>query len=84
MNKLKLSGALYSLILDPPRKGCSSEVLEAVNKAPFEKIAYISCNPSTLSRDLQILQKEYKILSVTPFDMFPQTRHVETLVLLSK
>ena len=70
-----------ALILDPPRRGCDESVLRA---AAFERIVYVSCNPQSLARDLKILSDSYDVVSVTPFDMFPQTANVETLVLLSK
>lgn len=73
-----------ALVLDPPRKGCDKRVLDAVNGADFERIAYISCNPQTLARDLKVLGDKYAIASVTPFDMFPQTSNVETLVTLKR
>ncbi len=73
-----------ALILDPPRKGCDQVVLQSACDANFERIAYISCNPQTLARDLKILCTNYDILSVTPYDMFPQTDNVETLVILSR
>ncbi len=74
-----------SLLLNPPRKGCDPKVLSALAKSPPKEILYISCNPTTLARDLQILlQLPYKIDHVKPFDMFPQTSHVETFVKLSR
>lgn len=72
------------LFLDPPRKGVDEKVLDATLDAEPEKIVYISCNPSTLARDLAILSKKYTVTSVTPYDMFPQTSHVETVVCLTK
>ena len=71
-----------ALILDPPRRGCDREVLESATG--FDKIVYISCNPQTLARDLNILSKSFEIDSIQPYDMFPQTSNVETLVVLSK
>ena len=71
------------IVLDPPRTGCSSEVISAVNDSAASRIVYVSCNPSTLARDLSRLTN-YAPVAVTPFDMFPNTCHVETLVLLSK
>lgn len=73
-----------ALILDPPRKGCDGGVLQAVKESGFEKIIYVSCNPQTLARDLKTLCDTYEIKSVTPYDMFAQTSHVETLVVLRK
>ena len=73
-----------NIILDPPRKGCDSRVLNALNSLDTPHgLYYISCNPATLTRDLKIL-KNYKIEYVKPYDMFPQTKHVETLVCLTR
>lgn len=74
--------AKKALILDPPRRGCDREVLECADG--FDRIVYISCNPQTLARDIKILSAKYDLTYVQPFDMFPQTANVETLVLLSK
>ncbi|MDE6302188.1 MAG: hypothetical protein K2M36_01185, partial [Clostridia bacterium] len=71
-----------ALILDPPRRGCDREVLDCA--VGFERIVYISCNPQTLARDLKILSDNYEVVSVQPYDMFPQTANVETLVVLSQ
>ncbi len=68
------------VVLNPPRKGCERSVLE---KLSVKKIIYVSCDPATLARDLSILSN-YKIESVQPFDMFPQTAHVETVVSLAR
>ncbi len=73
-----------AIILDPPRKGCSEEVLNSILKIKPEKIVYVSCNPSTLSRDLNKLCQIYEIKKVKIVDMFPQTVHMETVVLLEK
>lgn len=72
------------VVIDPPRKGCDERVLRAMLAASPTKIVYISCNPATLARDLRILSEGYDIKSVTPYDMFPNTKHVETLVCLEK
>lgn len=73
-----------ALILDPPRKGCDGQVLQCALSAKFDRILYISCNPQTLARDLKILREEYCINSVVPYDMFPQTSHIETLICLKR
>ncbi len=83
------------VVLDPPRKGCGPEVLEALLKLSPKYVIYVSCNPSTLARDLRILQDGlmltregktvhlgYKVKRVKPFDLFPQTYHVETVATL--
>ena len=73
-----------TLVLDPPRKGCDNKTLVAINRSLPDKIIYISCNPATLARDLKVLMLNYNVNSITPFDMFPQTANVETLVVLNK
>ncbi len=77
---------LDRIILDPPRKGCSPELLTMLaEKAPDAKILYISCNPDTLARDLALLETlGYRAGTVQPVDLFPRTGHVETVCLLSK
>ena len=71
-----------AVVLDPPRKGCSSKVIEAIKALEPEKIIYVSCNPATLARDLAKLTS-YKIGAIHVVDMFPQTQHVETAVHLT-
>ncbi len=75
----------FTVVLDPPRKGADPKVLNAICKSAPRKIIYLSCNPSTLARDLKILlAANYRLTSVTPYDMFPCTSHVETLAILEK
>ncbi|KUJ90359.1 MAG: TrmA family RNA methyltransferase [Thermoanaerobacter thermocopriae] len=72
------------VIIDPPRKGCDTSVLEAVIKMNPKKIVYVSCNPSTLARDLRYLEDNgYKTMEVQPVDMFPYTYHVESVCLIT-
>ncbi len=72
-------------ILDPPRKGCSRELLDFLSDMPCDKIVYISCNPDTLARDAKILcDKGYKMSDVYIYDMFPRTGHVESVVCLTR
>lgn len=73
-----------TLIVDPPRSGLNLPMKEAILKDEPETLIYISCNPATLGKDLQVLQKKYEIKTVQPFDFFSQTAHVETAVLLQK
>ena len=70
------------IITDPPRAGMHSNVVEQILNLGAKKIVYVSCNPSTQARDLQILDEKYKILEVQPVDMFPHTHHVENIVKL--
>lgn len=74
--KMKIDG----IVLDPPRAGCDKKVLESIIGAKIPKIVYISCSPQSLARDLKILSAVYQIENVKPFDMFPQTHHVESVV----
>ena len=72
------------VIADPPRKGCSEDLLEIIaNDFSPERIVYVSCDPATLARDVNLLsQKGYELKEYTPFDLFPSTSHVETVALL--
>jgi 23S rRNA (uracil1939-C5)-methyltransferase len=72
------------IITDPPRAGMHEDVIKIIVTAAPDKIVYISCNPSTQSRDIQLLSKDYHVAAVQPVDMFPQTHHVENVVLLKR
>ncbi len=72
------------IITDPPRAGMHQDVVDTILFAAPERIVYVSCNPATQARDLQLLDKEYKITAVQPVDMFPHTQHVENVVLLER
>ncbi len=76
-------GSAQTLIVDPPRKGCSEQVIDAISKMKVERLIYVSCNPATLARDLARLT-DYSIKAIKVIDMFPQTAHVETAVLLER
>ena len=80
----ELEDDVDALILDPPRVGCHPAALKAVlNKKP-QKIAYVSCDPKSLARDLDILVKGgYTVQGISPVDMFPQTYHVECVATLN-
>lgn len=73
------------VIVDPPRKGCEKEVIDTIiNMAP-QKVVYVSCNPSTLARDIKLLESGgYKVKNVQPVDMFPWSVHTEVVVKLEK
>lgn len=70
------------IITDPPRAGMHEEVIKVLCETKAPRIVYVSCNPSTQARDLAALDSSYKVLEVQPVDMFPQTHHVENVVLL--
>jgi len=77
------SAQLDFLLLDPPRTGAESRVIEGVLNLKPKRISYVSCDPATLARDLRkLITGGYTIDSLTAFDMFPQTHHVETLACL--
>ena len=71
------------LFMDPPRKGSDQRFLDALLKLKPSRVIYVSCDPSTLARDVAYINKSYKIESIQPFDMFPRSFHVETVVSLS-
>lgn len=70
------------LITDPPRSGMHEKVTRYIAEMKPKRIVYVSCNPTTLARDLQILSREYIVERIQPVDMFPQTYHIETVVKL--
>ena len=72
------------IITDPPRAGMHNDVIDVILFAEPKRIVYVSCNPATQARDLQLLDAKYKVTAVQPVDMFPHTHHVENVVLLEK
>jgi 23S rRNA (uracil1939-C5)-methyltransferase len=71
------------IVVDPPRKGCDEKLLEVIAEMGPTRVVYVSCNPATLARDLKYLsERGYEVREVQPVDMFPQTVHVETVVLM--
>ena len=73
------------IIIDPPRKGCDSELISTVSQMKPKRIVYVSCDPATLARDLQRFSEQgYSVRKAVPVDMFPRTAHVETVVLMSR
>lgn len=73
------------IVVDPPRKGCDSKLLDALGKAKPRRIVYVSCDPSTLARDLKYLESHgYKTQEIQPVDMFPMTKHIENVAFLTK
>jgi 23S rRNA (uracil1939-C5)-methyltransferase len=72
------------IVTDPPRAGMHEKVVKEILKIAPEKVVYVSCNPATQARDLAIMASDYRIEKVQPVDMFPQTHHVENVVLLKK
>lgn len=82
-----LAEQLDGLVIDPPRAGCQQVVLDALVQHPVARVVYVSCDPSTLARDLHILchlHPTYHLQSVQPLDMFPQTAHIECVAVLER
>ncbi|MED4071719.1 23S rRNA (uracil(1939)-C(5))-methyltransferase RlmD [Priestia endophytica] len=71
------------IVVDPPRTGCDEKLLKTILDVKPKKVVYVSCNPSTLAKDVKILTKLYKVERIQPVDMFPQTAHVESVTTLS-
>lgn len=84
--KLARIGIRFEIaVVDPPRSGCDQRVLEALAQAQVKRVVYVSCNPSTLARDLRVLtDRGFEVKEIQPIDMFPHTYHVECVVLMSK
>ncbi len=72
------------IITDPPRDGMHKDVVAQILKIAPERVVYVSCNSATQARDLALMDEMYKVVRVRPVDMFPQTHHVENVVLLEK
>lgn len=72
------------IITDPPRAGMHADVVKVILNAAPKRIVYVSCNPATQARDLQLMDADYKVEAVQPVDMFPHTPHVENVVLLER
>ena len=72
------------LVVDPPRTGLDDNMIQTLLRSKIKKIVYISCNPATLGKNLAQLNQRYKVEIIQPLDMFPQSAHVETVVLMSK
>ena len=81
----KFEGENTSMIIDPPRAGCDTKFLEQLIEFAPKKLVYVSCGPDTQARDLAFLTTHgYKLLKLQPFDLFPQTRHIENVATLEK
>ena len=81
---IKANGYPDVIITDPPRDGMHKKVIEQIKNISPSKIIYVSCNSATQARDLELLKDDYKIINSQAVDMFPQTHHVENVVLLKK
>ena len=73
-----------TVVVDPPKAGLDKKLIDSLNENVVKKIIYIACGLTTLARDLKLLKENYSIKKIQPFDMFPNTNHVETLVVLER
>ena len=81
---IRKNGTPDIIITDPPRDGMHKKVVEQILKIGAKRIVYISCNSSTQARDLALMDSMYKVTHIQPLDMFPQTHHVENILVLEK
>jgi len=81
---ISINGKPDTIILDPPRAGVHDKVINVIRKAAANKIVYVSCNPATQARDISLLTDMYDVIKIQPVDMFPQTHHVENIILLTR
>jgi len=79
---IEINGKPDIIITDPPRDGMHKKVVQQILKIQSKRIVYVSCNSATQARDLSILKEQYKVLNIQPIDMFPQTHHVENILVL--
>lgn len=86
MQELALAGEKFDVVfMDPPRSGSSKKFIESLAVSAPKKVVYISCNPETLARDLQLITKKgYEVKKIRPVDMFPHTNHIECVCLLTR
>ncbi len=81
---IEQEGTPNVIVLDPPRAGIHPDVAKVIAQAAPDKIIYVSCNPATQARDIELIGEQYQITKVQPVDMFPHTHHLENVVLLVK
>jgi 23S rRNA (uracil1939-C5)-methyltransferase len=72
------------MIIDPPRSGMHKDVVDKILELEPARIVYVSCNPSTMARDLGMLKESYTVLEIQPVDMFPHTYHIESVARLNR
>ena len=73
-----------TIVVDPPRSGLSDDMIAAILRSRPEKIVYVSCNPTTLAKNLSELKLQYEVVEITPFDMFSETPLVESVSYLER
>ena len=81
---VRIHGKPDVIITDPPRAGMHTDVINTILMAAPKRVVYVSCNPATQARDLQLMDKDYRVVAYRPVDMFPHTHHVENVALLER
>ena len=84
IDRFRPSGRYAAAVVDPPRTGLSERAVGLLVESGVPRVVYVSCNPATLARDLSRLSGGYRIAGLEAYDFFPQTHHVETLVVLER
>ncbi len=84
LKKIAQDKKIDVLLVDPPRSGMDDKMIEAIEQTLPKKIIYISCNPSTLAKNLKILKHNYHVATIVPYDLFPHTPHIETITVLER
>ena len=82
--KERIEGKKNIFVMDPPRSGMHKKVVKFIREAKPEKLIYVSCNPENFARDIENLKDLYALKKLAVFDMFPQTKHVESVAVLDK
>ena len=75
---------LEALVVDPPRRGLTPPLIDLLAGLPLRRMVYVSCNPETLVRDLDLLQRAFDVAEIQPVDLFPRTSHLEVVALLRR
>jgi 23S rRNA (uracil1939-C5)-methyltransferase len=79
-----INSSPHVIVTDPPRSGMHPKVCEAINQSGAKRVVYVSCNPTTMARDVKLMENNYKLIKVQPLDMFPHTYHIESISQLVK
>lgn len=81
-SQVTMCDKMSKVVVDPPRAGLDSKIIQFLLDSKPKKVVYVSCDPVTLARDISLLQKNYEVIEILPIDMFPRTQHVECVTLL--
>ena len=84
LKKISKKKDIDCLLVDPPRSGLDQDMLETILSSHIKRIIYVSCNPSTLAKNIKVLKKYYEVNTIIPYDMFPMTPHIESITVLTR